>query len=115
MAAPQKQGRLKLGRPQEGSQVYQQVRRLNKVYEETITTGANTHDFNTDFGYNAVKGWIICDGGGDIQVDFTRDGTIFGEKWTMKEDELVDLDGLDIDSIRVTFVSANASYRITLF
>ena len=89
----------------------------NVAYEDTtFLTGDSpaTHDFNADAGRNAVGGWIICDGAGNIQVDFSRDGVNYsGSKWTMKKGERVNLENLDIDKIRVTWVS-NSAYRINL-
>lgn len=89
---------------------------LNKTYEDTsFVTGESpvTHDFNADAGRNAIDGYIICDGPGDIQVDYSRDGVTYGSKWTMKTKEVVNLLHYDIDKIRITWVSDSA-YRINL-
>ena len=89
----------------------------NKAFEDTnfvIGSSPATHDFNAAAGRNAIGGWIICDGVGNIQVDFSRDGISFsGDKWTMKKGERVNLENLDIDKIRVTHVT-NSAYRINL-
>ena len=91
---------------------------LNQTYENAafvVGDSPATHDFYTDSsGKYAVDGYIICDGAGDIQVDFTRNGIDYGDKWTMKSGEKVSLLRLDIKKIRVTFVSANSAYRINL-
>lgn len=90
---------------------------LNKTYEDSsFATGDSpaTHDFYGDMGKYAVDGYIICDGAGDIQVDFTRNGLDYGAKWTMKKGERVNLLRLDIKKIRVTWVTADSAYRINL-
>lgn len=89
---------------------------LNKTYEDTsFVTGDSpqTHDFNADTGRNAVDGYIICDGPGEIQVDISRNGIDFGDKFTIKKGERVNLIHYDIDKIRVTWVS-NSAYRVHL-
>ncbi len=88
----------------------------NKVYEDaSFATGDSpqTHDFNSDASRNAVDGYIICDGPGNIQVDISRDGISYGAKWTMKKGERVNLQHFNIDKIRITWVSDSA-YRINL-
>lgn len=89
---------------------------LNKTYEDASFVAGDspaTHDFNNDKNRNAIDGWIICDGDGDIQVDFSNDGISFGDKFTMKKREVVDLLRLDINKIRITHV-ADSAYRIFL-
>ncbi len=88
----------------------------NKVYEDVSFIEGDSpqaHDMNADTGRNAVDGYIIVDGPGDVQVDISRDGINFGDKFTMKKGERVNLLHLDIDKIRVTWVS-NSAYRINL-
>jgi hypothetical protein len=90
---------------------------LCKTYEETDFTSAKspaTHDFNNDTGRYAVDGYIICDGPGNIQVDYSRNGVTYSDKWTMKEEEQVDLLRLDIDKIRITHTGEDSAYRILL-
>ena len=89
---------------------------LNKTYEDTsfvVGDSPAVHDFYADTDRWAIDGWVICDGPGDIQVDYTRDGITYGDKFTMKEGETVDLLRLDIKKIRVTHVDDSA-YRIFL-
>lgn len=115
MVAPQKLGTLGKGKRSDGAtEVRQILRALNKTYEESITVGTSpkVHSFNVDFGYNAIKGWIICDGEGQMKVEFSRDGIIFGEIWTMRPGERTDLDALDIHTLRITFVAVDSDYRI---
>jgi hypothetical protein len=91
---------------------------LNFTYERTSFVAGDspsTHDFFTDSGGKyASDGYIICDGDGDIQVDITRNGIIYGSKWTMKAGEKVALLRLDIKKIRITHTGADSSYRINL-
>jgi hypothetical protein len=90
---------------------------LNQTYEDTSFIAGDspaTHDFYNDSGKFAVDGYIICDGPGDIQVDYTRDGISYGDKWTMKQDEKVSLLRLDIKKIRVTHTGTDSAYRINL-
>lgn len=92
------------------------IQGLNKTYEDaSFETGDSPviHDFYTDTGRYAVGGWIICDGDGDIQVDISTNGVLYGDKFTMKLGESVDLARMDISRIRVTWVS-DSSYRILL-
>jgi len=88
---------------------------LNQTYENTnFTAGGSpaTHDFYTDAGRYASDGFIVCDGPADIQVDYTRDGITYGDKWTMKAGEQVSLLRLDIKKLRITRTSANSAYRV---
>lgn len=89
----------------------------NKVYEDASFISADspqTHDMNADTGRNAVDGYIICDGSGNIQVDISRNGIAFGDKFTMKKGERVNLLHLDIDKIRVTWTGTDSAYRVNL-
>lgn len=90
---------------------------LNQTYEDTsfvVGDSPAVHDFYTDSGGKfAVDGYIICDSG-DIQVDYTRDGITYGDKWTMKSGERVALLRLDIKKIRVTHTGTDSAYRINM-
>ncbi len=115
MPAPQKRGRLKKGdsKRSDGAVEFRQIiRALNKVYEATITTGVNTHSFFADYEYNAIQGWIVNDGAGQVRFSFSRDGIIYGESYPMRPGEYMDLNGYDIHSIKIAFISVEASYRI---
>jgi len=84
------------------------------TYEDTsFVTGDSpaTHDINTDLGRNGRDGYVICDGAGDITIEVSDDGTSYGGTHTMKRGERLSLKGLDIDRIRITWVS-DSSYRI---
>lgn len=88
---------------------------LNQAYEGTITTGTTpiTHDFNADAGRNAMGGWVINDGAGNIKISISQDGLNFGDQFTVKNGETISLNNMNIDKIRVTRVG-DASYRINL-
>ena len=88
----------------------------NKSYEDTaFITGSSpqVHDFYGDTGRDSVDGYIICDGDGDIQVDISRDGISYGDKFTMKKGEVVDLLHWRVNKLRVTWVGDSA-YRVVL-
>lgn len=83
-------------------------------YEDTNFVAGDSpavHDVNTDLGRNSHTGYIICDGGGDITIEFSNDGSTYGGSHTLKQDETMNLDLIDIDRIRITWV-ANSAYRI---
>ena len=92
------------------------IEALNKSYEGTLTAGNSpiTIDFNADTGRNGLDGWITCDGPGDISVQFSRDGVTFGDAWTMKAGENSQLRNFDVDSLKITRISADSNYRIVL-
>ena len=84
------------------------------TYEDTsFVTGESptTVDVNDDLGRNGSDGYFTNDGDGDIEIQFSKNGTTFGEKATIKKDEVVLFKGLDIDTILLTWV-ADSSYRI---
>ena len=122
MAAPQKLGHLGFphAKRSDGAiEVKQVIRGLNKVYETGVTAGTPTksHSFGVDFGYNAIKGWITNDGDGvkgigNMTVEYSRDGIIFGEAYTLFPGERIDLDALDLHTLRVTRVDTDVTYRI---
>ncbi len=70
-----------------------------------------THDVNAALGRNGHDGYIVNDGAGDLQYQISDNGTNYGGAHTLKKDETVKLTGLDIDSIKMTWVS-NCGYRI---
>jgi len=89
---------------------------VNKAYEGTVTAGNSpvTIDFNLDAGRNAVDGWVNCDGDGDMQVSFSRDGVTYGDAWTMKKGENTGVRNFDIDSLKITHSGDDAAYRVVL-
>jgi len=112
-------GNLKvvIGDPAQAIEIsFTPIEALNKSYEGTLTAGNSplTLDFNADAGRNGLDGWVTCDGTGDILVEFSRDGATFGDPWTMKEGENTQLRNFDVDSIRLTRISADSNYRVVL-
>ncbi len=86
----------------------------NFAYEDTsFVTGDSpaTHDVNTDLGRNAVDGYITNDGPGNILVEISDDGASYGTQFTMKVEDTLDLRNINVDSIRITWVTDSA-YRI---
>lgn len=70
-----------------------------------------THDVNAALGKNGVDGYIVCDGAGDIKINISNDGTTYGGTHTLKKNDILNLRHLDVDSIKVTWVT-NSAYRI---
>ena len=83
-------------------------------YEDTsFVTGDSPAvlDVNTDLGRNGKDGYMINDGAGNILVEFSNNGTTYGGQHTTKSGEILSVTDLDIDRIRLTWVT-NSSYRI---
>ena len=88
----------------------------NKVYETAsfIESGSPaTHNFFGDTGRTATSGYIICDGPGDIKIDVSRDGLTYDDKATLKSGEILHIDHMLVNRVRITWVS-NSAYRINL-
>jgi len=66
---------------------------------------------NTDLGKNAGDGYIINDGPGDLQIDISYDGTTFETDITVEEDEVFDLGGFNIHTIRIDATENGTEYR----
>lgn len=88
-----------------------------KTYEDTsFETGDSpaTLDINADLGRNAGDGWIAVDGPGNIIVQLTQSDSAsasFGDNITLKSGDNFSLTGLNINRIKLTWVS-NSAYRI---
>jgi len=85
-----------------------------KSYEDTSFTAGDSpveYDVNTDLGYPARDGYIVCDGAGNITVNISHDGTNYGDDITLKAYDVLDLKPLNVSKIMMTWVS-NSSYRI---
>ena len=117
MAAPQKRGRLTHSFPRSecGVRTTELIPSLPKTYEGTVTA-ANSPvvlSFYSDMGYNAIQGWITCDGPvGDLLFSFSRDGTTYGDTHTMKPGENINLKGFDVHSIKLEHSGTDSAYRI---
>lgn len=69
-------------------------------------------DAFTDLGGRVGHdGYVQNDGPGRIQVEISKDGTVYGGMHTLKEGEALSLDDLNVNRIRLTFVDPSA-YRI---
>jgi len=83
-------------------------------YEDTSFVSGDSPavcDVNGDLGRNGHDGYIINDGPGDIQVEISDNGTDYGGVHTLKAGERISLTRLDVNRIRLTWVSDSA-YRI---
>lgn len=84
-------------------------------YEDTsFVTGDSpvVLDVNTDLGRSGRDGYIANDGAGNFTVEISdvAAGT-YGGSHTVKAGEILELSGVDIDKIRITWI-ANSSYRV---
>ncbi len=89
----------------------------NKAYEDTSFTAADspqTHNFEGDTGRTAIDGYLIVDGPGDVQFDISRDGLTYGDKFTVKKGERVNLSHFKVSKIRATHTGTDSAYRINL-
>lgn len=89
----------------------------SKKYESTnFQTGDSpvVFDFSTDLGRNALIGYFINDGEGDIQYAIDPDGNGYGEDATLKKDERINLNNqMEINKLKFTWV-ADSAYRINV-
>jgi hypothetical protein len=65
----------------------------------------------TTLNYNCTKGMIANDGAGNISVSLSFDGTNYMGNMTMKSGEVLPLDGLSVNKVRITYV-ADSAYRV---
>jgi len=89
----------------------------SKAFEDANFTSAEsprTLDVNAALGRNGQDGYIICNGLGDIKVQFSNDGISYGDQHTLKEGWAMSLKGLDIDSIKITWVSDSSYYILVV-
>jgi len=84
-----------------------------KKYEGTVATVGTpvTLNVNTDLGRNSGDGYIVCDGPGGLEVDISYDGATFEENITVKKDEILDLGGLNIHTIKIDATVNGTAYR----
>ena len=90
---------------------------VNKSYEATLTVGVSPLDidFKADSGRNSKEGWITCDGTDvEMTIAFSRDGTTFGDPWTIRSGENTNFQNFDIDTLRLTHTGDDVPYRIVL-
>ena len=86
---------------------------IYKVYEGFLTEGDPVeYDFETDLSRCALDGFMVNDGVGSISVAFElMEETGYGDNFTLIKDEILDLKGMRIKKIKLTWI-ANANYRI---
>ena len=70
-----------------------------------------TLDVNTALSRNAEMGYIVNDGAGNFTISLSENGTDYGSEIIMENGETLSLEGLDVDSIRITWV-ADSAYRV---
>jgi hypothetical protein len=95
------------------------ARTSNKTYEDDNFIAGDSpvvHDIFADLGHYPVSGYIICDGAGDILIQFSQDGTNYGDQITMKSGEKIDcLAACDVNKIKITHSSSDSAYRIMVY
>lgn len=82
------------------------------AYEKTTFAATEVLDVENDLGRKGVDGYIICDGAGDIYIEISDDGTNYGGRHTIKDEESVILTNLKVSKIRLTHSGTNSAYRI---
>jgi len=68
-------------------------------------------DINTALGRNATTTTVMNDGAGNFTVSYSTDGAAFGDEITVKQREVLELRGVSVDTIRITWV-ADSAYRV---
>ena len=83
-------------------------------YEGSVATVGTPDvlDVNDDLGHNAGNGYIVCDGPWDLEIDLSYDGTTLETDITVKKDEILDLGGLNIDTILIDATEDGTAYRV---
>ncbi len=71
-------------------------------------------DVNAALGRNGSRGFIANDGAGNFYVEISDDGSTFGGAFEMTSGEVFPVDGIDVDTIRITWI-ANSAYRIAIW
>lgn len=61
---------------------------------------------------NAENATIQCDGEGSILVALSKDGVLYSDDYTLKKNEAIIFCEAFIHSIRITYDTADSSYRI---
>lgn len=89
-------------------------------YEGALTTGPDVVcDFYTDSAQTSPKsrkahyGYLINDGGGDLQVSWSSDGTTYGGWHTVKIGEQISFDGFSVNKLKLKWLT-DTNYRILL-
>lgn len=70
-------------------------------------------DINSELLTNSVDGQIYCTSNAHgIYVEFSSDGTNYGNKFTIIPGEKFSLFGLKIKKIRISHIGSDSSYRV---
>lgn len=83
-------------------------------YEDTDFTSGESPavlDVFTDLGRLGLKGYLINDGPGRIQIEISHNGTNYGGVHTLRRGEQLDLGDLKINRIRLTYIEPTG-YRV---
>jgi len=84
-------------------------------YEGQITTGTVQCNFFTDSGgRRAHYGYIINDGEGDLQIQWSFDSNSFGGTHTLRPDERISLDGFTVEVVNLIYTGTPTNYRILM-
>lgn len=70
-------------------------------------------DVEATLGQAGTRGWVACDGAGNITVEVGTSGG-YQTAFTIKQGEAFDLDGLTVGRIRLTHTGTDSAYRIVV-
>lgn len=71
-------------------------------------------DVNANLSRNGRLGFVANDGAGSIAVNISNDGTNYGGSIIMFAGEVLPLDGIDTDTVKLTWLE-NTSYRVVVW
>ena len=86
------------------------------VAEDTNFQVADTlvvHNVEGTLGQAGTRGWVACDGAGNITVEIGTSGG-YQTSFTLKQGDAFDLDGLTVGRIRLTHTGSDSAYRIVV-
>lgn len=72
-----------------------------------------TLDCNAGLGRNGTQFSVQNDGPGNFTVAISIDSVVFGDEKTMKSGETYSIDGISVDTMRITRV-ADSAYRVVV-
>ncbi len=84
--------------------------------DSSFVTGDSpaTHDVNAALDRNAHDGYIHNAGSGDLQFSISDNGSDYGGTHTLKAGAKAKLTGLDIDTIKITWVADTEYYILVV-
>jgi len=68
-------------------------------------------DVNTALSRNGTQFLVVNDGNGDFSVSVSNDGIAFGDEHVLERDEIYELEGVSVDTLRFTLIGPNSAYR----